>query len=98
MAGELTHTLLIGRFSDLKAVHKAVSPCVMFQTHGRLEILKQGADGRLREMAVREGFEPSVPCGTHTFQACSFGHSDTSPFQGADSMPLVTKKQCNSMH
>ncbi len=28
-------------------------------------------------MAVREGFEPSIPCGIHTFQACSFGHSDT---------------------
>ena len=34
---------------------------------------------RLFIMAEREGFEPSVPGGTHTFQACSFGHSDTSP-------------------
>jgi hypothetical protein len=31
-------------------------------------------------MAVREGFEPSKACALHTFQACSFGHSDTSPF------------------
>ena len=30
-------------------------------------------------MAVREGFEPSMPFDIHTFQACSFGHSDTSP-------------------
>ena len=30
-------------------------------------------------MAVREGFEPSRPCDLHTFQACSFDHSDTSP-------------------
>ncbi len=30
-------------------------------------------------MAVREGFEPSKPYDLHTFQACSFGHSDTSP-------------------
>ncbi len=30
-------------------------------------------------MAEREGFEPSVRCRTHTFQACSFDHSDTSP-------------------
>ena len=30
-------------------------------------------------MVEREGFEPSVPCGTHAFQACSFGHSDISP-------------------
>src|ERR1700761_2757842 len=29
--------------------------------------------------AEREGFEPSVPCDTHDFQSCSFGHSDTSP-------------------
>ena len=33
----------------------------------------------LNSMAVREGFEPSVRCRTHTFQACSFDHSDTSP-------------------
>src|SRR5690606_26269482 len=31
-------------------------------------------------MAEREGFEPSVRlCRTHTFQACSFDRSDTSP-------------------
>ena len=31
-------------------------------------------------MAEREGFEPSIPLwGIHTFQACSFDHSDTSP-------------------
>ena len=33
-------------------------------------------------MADREGFEPSVPFwGTHTFQACSFDHSDTCPLR-----------------
>ena len=30
-------------------------------------------------MAEREGFEPSIPCGIHTFQACAFGRSATSP-------------------
>jgi hypothetical protein len=30
-------------------------------------------------LAVREGFEPSKPFDLHTFQACSFSHSDTSP-------------------
>ena len=30
-------------------------------------------------MAERVGFEPTVRCRTHAFQACSFGHSDTSP-------------------
>ncbi len=30
--------------------------------------------------AEREGFEPSIPFWSiHTFQACSFDHSDTSP-------------------
>ncbi len=29
--------------------------------------------------AERAGFEPAVPCGTQTFQACTIGHSDTSP-------------------
>ena len=30
-------------------------------------------------VAEREGFEPSVPCGTHDFQSCPFGHSGISP-------------------
>jgi hypothetical protein len=30
--------------------------------------------------AETEGFEPSIPFrGIHTFQACSFNHSDKSP-------------------
>src|SRR4051812_36450378 len=32
-----------------------------------------------KKRAERAGFEPAVPCGTQTFQACTFGHSDTSP-------------------
>ena len=30
-------------------------------------------------MAEREGFEPSIRYRIHTFQACSFSHSDISP-------------------
>jgi hypothetical protein len=30
-------------------------------------------------MAESEGFEPSIRCRIHTFQACSFSHSDNSP-------------------
>ena len=30
-------------------------------------------------MAVRGGFEHPIRCRIHTFQACSFSHSDTSP-------------------
>ena len=31
-------------------------------------------------MAEREGFEPSIRCRIHTFQACAFDHSATSPW------------------
>ena len=30
-------------------------------------------------LVEEEGFEPSKPFDLHTFQACSFDHSDTSP-------------------
>ena len=30
-------------------------------------------------LADGEGFEPSVPCGTHAFQACTIDHSVTHP-------------------
>ena len=37
----------------------------------------------MEESAETEGFEPSIPFrGIHTFQACSFNHSDKSPFKG----------------
>src|SRR5436190_4085889 len=42
------------------------------RSYGRPELSK-----RCRE--EREGFEPSVPFGTHDFQSCPFGHSGTSP-------------------
>ena len=39
-------------------------------------------------MAEREGFEPSMGYQPiHTFQACSFGRSDTSPWGLAASQP-----------
>ncbi len=31
------------------------------------------------DMAEREGFEPSIRCRIHTFQACAFDRSATSP-------------------
>ena len=42
-------------------------------------ILKKAPSGGLFNMAEREGFEPSIPFGIHTFQACSFDRSDISP-------------------
>lgn len=35
-----------------------------------------------QDMAEREGFEPSIRCRIHTFQACAFNHSATSPQAG----------------
>ncbi len=33
--------------------------------------------GYLRSVAEGMGFEPTVACATHAFQACSFDRSDT---------------------
>ena len=30
-------------------------------------------------LAERVGFEPTLPCGKHAFQACAFSHSAISP-------------------
>jgi hypothetical protein len=38
--------------------------------------MKEREDQRLAE---RVGFEPTVPCGTHAFQACALSHSAISP-------------------
>ena len=35
--------------------------------------------GHWTHMAERVGFEPTVPCGTHAFQACALSHSAISP-------------------
>ena len=40
-------------------------------------------------LAERGGFEPPVPCGTQTFQACTIGHSDTSPLDCKNRKSLV---------
>ena len=39
----------------------------------------RSAHRRIGPMAERGGFEPPMPFGIHTFQACSFDRSDTSP-------------------
>jgi hypothetical protein len=44
---------------------------------GHLRIACQYLQGFL--MAERVGFEPTVPCGTHAFQACALSHSAISP-------------------
>ena len=42
--------------------------------------LKRYSTYRNSGMAEREGFEPSIRCRIHTFQACAFDHSATSPW------------------
>ena len=32
-----------------------------------------------KSLAERVGFEPTLPCGKHAFQACAFSHSAISP-------------------
>ena len=45
-------------------------------------------------MAVREGFEPAKRYERlHTFQACSFSHSDTSPYTVATRPDITTEQQ-----
>ena len=41
--------------------------------------VKMLSDAGAASIEEREGFEPSVPFGTHDFQSCPFGHSGTSP-------------------
>ncbi len=38
-----------------------------------------GATAFANAVAEREGFEPSIPCGMHAFQACALGLYATSP-------------------
>ncbi len=52
---------------------------------------KGPARGPFSCLAEREGFEPSIPFGIHTFQACSFDHSDISP----DSLVFSPSISCN---
>ena len=49
-------------------------------------------------MAVREGFEPSIRCRIHTFQACSFSHSDTSPYCLAATRSGATGRYYRDLH
>ena len=44
-----------------------------------LRTVNLGYSAGTEAIEEREGFEPSVPFGTHDFQSCPFGHSGTSP-------------------
>lgn len=63
-------------FSRRRSATRRRSPPVGVGRHGReTRILL----ARLRKLADGEGFEPSLPCGKHAFQACPINHSGTRP-------------------
>ena len=47
-------------------------------------------------LAERKGFEPSIRCRIHTFQACSFNHSDTSLKEAQDNRLVVFNQTVQS--
>ena len=49
-------------------------------------------------MAVRGGFEPPIRCCIHTVQACSFSHSDTSPYCFAAHLGWATGRYYRELH
>jgi hypothetical protein len=55
---------------------------------------KKAPFGTLYSVAEREGFEPSKSYPLHTFQACSFDRSDTSPGGNPDQPHLSTRLGC----
>ncbi len=77
-----------GRLEDRRAVLKLAFPGGFHYSRNEglrtagtplpFKVLAGFPEGQI-EMAEREGFEPSIRCRIHTFQACSFSHSDISP-------------------
>jgi hypothetical protein len=70
-------------FAGSRGSHKAalsarLEPCRGFITFP-IYAIKKPSLCWVSCLAVREGFEPSIRCRIHTFQACSFNRSDTSP-------------------
>ena len=57
-----------------------VEPSSRVRTCLHVRQMKKALTGLLH-LAEREGFEPSIRYRIHTFQACSFSRSDTSPFK-----------------
>ncbi len=65
-----------------KCATDGFSPFVMSVRFGNEKRDPVNTGSRYQNLAVKEGFEPSIRCRIHTFQACSFSHSDTSPYVG----------------
>ncbi len=47
--------------------------------HGKFVISDKDCRRKPDSMAERKGFEPLIRCRIHTFQACAFNRSATSP-------------------
>ena len=69
-----TFLIFFNNFRELRVIEQDAQTLITVLA----PIKKPGLAGSFN-VAVREGVEPSIPCDIHTFQACSFGHSDTSP-------------------
>ena len=50
-----------------------------YESIRKMQASSVSGQGLAQKLAVREGFEPSMPFDIHAFQACSFDRSDTSP-------------------
>jgi hypothetical protein len=74
------------RTEKVNSIFVAIAGVVSI-TKGNEKGTNQSVDD-LSPKAERKGFEPSIRCRIHTFQACSFNHSDTSLFIKS---PLYTK-------
>ena len=66
---------------QLNCLHNVYSICTAKKiVKDAFKILTTKMGMKLKIYAERKGFEPSIRCRIHTFQACSFNHSDTSLF------------------
>ncbi len=72
---EGSHPLLLHFVAEREGFASQVSVSLRHEPEGSRPLL-------LHFVAEREGFEPSIHFWRiHTFQACSFNHSDTSPLK-----------------
>ena len=51
---------------------------ILLKSNSFVQRLKYAKAFRLADIAERKGFEPSIRCRIHAFQACALSHSATS--------------------
>ena len=65
--------------ADVPSPSARVDPSDRIRTPNSITKQATLKDGLFRYLAEKEGFEPSIRFRIHTFQACAFDHSATSP-------------------